>query len=420
MDTVNKIISLLENGQQSEAIEKYGSILKNGTPEEKYDLAEELNRLGFLEESAGLYLNLLESYPDEGELLIELAEIHIETGQEEEAMLLLEKIDVDDDAYPQALLLLADLYQMNGLFEVSEQKLLTAKNLLPEEEIIDFALAELYGELGKFTDAIEAYERVSARGTKEIAGIQIHQRLAEMLSAIGLFEEAIPHYELALHDKLEINTLFGFALTAYQADSNKLAIEKFEQLRGLDPEYHSLYLMLAKAYEREGELNKSFEAIKQGLRVDEYNKDLFYFGGKLALKLDEQTEAEELIRNAIALDPGFTEAVLTLNKLLLIEERFEEVLELASVTEANHEVEPQLLWDEAVAYQHLEQYPDALNKYQLAYTYFKEDKEFLKDYGYFLIEEGKSAKAVEIFSELLKFDPTNTEYLELIERFTNL
>jgi tetratricopeptide (TPR) repeat protein len=419
MDTVNKIISLLENGQQKEAVKQYKLLLQNGTSEEKYDLAEELNRLGFLEEAAALYKNLLETFPEEGELLILLAEIYIELGQEEEAMLLLEKIEETDESYPQSLLLSADLYQMNGLFEVSEQKLLTAKKLLPEEEVIDFALGELYGELGKFTDAIEAYENVLSNGTEEIAGIQIHQRLAEMLSAIGSFEDALPHYKHALNEKLEINTLFGYALTAYQAGVNKTAIEKFEQLKELDPEYHSLYLMLAKAYEREEELKASFDTIKQGIRMDEFNKDLFYYGGKLALKLGKEDEAEKLLREAIALDPGFTEAVLTLNKLLLLQERYEEVIDLAKQVESSNEVEPQLLWDEAVAYHHLEEYSEALNKYQLAYTYFKNHQEFLKDYGYFLIEEGKSVKAVEIFSELIKYDPSNTEYLELIERLTN-
>lgn len=419
MDTVHEIISLLENGEQSKAIQKYKSILANGIPEEKYDLASELTRLGFLEEAEALYKNLIAQFPDEGELLVLLAEIYMELGKEEEAMLLLEGIDEQDESFPQSLLLLADLYQMNGLFEVSEQKLLTAKKLLPEEEVIDFALGELYAELGKFAEAIHAYESVLANGTKEIVGIQIEQRLAEMLSASGSFEDALPYYERALKEKLEINTLFGYALTAYQADANKTAIDKFEELKELDPEYHSLYLMLAKAYEKEEMVEKSFETIMQGIRFDEFNKDLYYLGGKLALKLGNEEEAERLLRESIVLDPGFTEGVLTLNKLFLLRERYEEVIDLAKHVESVHEVEPQLLWDEAVAFQHLEEYSEALNKYQLAYTYFKNHQEFLKDYGYFLIEEGKSVKAVEIFSELLKQDPSNTEYQEILDRLTD-
>ena len=55
-----------------------------------------------------------------------------------------------------------------------------------------------------------------------------------------------------------------------------------------------------------------------------------------------------------------------------------------------------------------------------AYTFFKENDSFLTDYGYFLIEEGKNERAAEIFKQLLKQDPTNEEYLDLLERLTDL
>ena len=416
MDTVAKILSLLETGQQEEALKQCQQVLLTGTDEEKYDLAEELSRYGFLEEAAEIFLNLMEKYPDEAELIILLAEVYLEMGQEEDAMLLLEQIDQKAPSYPQALLLLADLYQMNGLFEVSENKLLTAKNILPQEVIIDFALGELYGELGKFQDAIASYNVVLEKGTKEVAGISIHHRIAEMLSASGFFEEAIHYYDLALKEKLEINLLFGYALTALQAGNNRTAIEKFEQLKELDPEYHSLYLYLAKAYEKEEEINKSFEVVIEGISYDQFNKDLYFYAGKLALKLGNEEEAEKLIRESIAVDPEFTEAVLVLNKLLIKQERYEDVLELIKAIDVHEEDEPQLLWDEAIAYENLEEYSQALNKYLAAYTFFKKNEDFLSDYGYFLIGEGKRAEAVEIFSELLKNDPTNEEYQELIVR----
>ena len=73
------------------------------------------------------------------------------------------KLASDDPNYPEALLLLADLFQMEGLYEVSEQKLLEAKKLLPNEGVIDFALGELYSEEGKFIEAIRCYEIVLNR-----------------------------------------------------------------------------------------------------------------------------------------------------------------------------------------------------------------------------------------------------------------
>ncbi|KIY20781.1 MULTISPECIES: tetratricopeptide repeat protein [Mesobacillus] len=417
MAAVKEITNLIENGQLDKAMSAYREILDHGKDEEKFLLSEELFRYGFMEETEALMESLVKNYPDEGELLVLLAETRIELGKEEEAMLALEKVEKDDPAFPQALLLLADLYQMEGLYEVSENKLLEAKRLLPDETVIDFALGELYAHQGRLAEAISHYETV-LKIQEEIGGVNINQRLADTLSAGGSFEEALHFYDIALEQKLEINTLFGYAFTALQAGFNKTAIEKFEELKTFDPEYHSLYLHLAKAYEREGMVEEAFEAVKQGVEQDEYNKELYFFGGKLALKLPDEETAEKMIREAIALDPGFMEGMLVLNKLLLKQERYEDVLELISIVDYNEDEEPQILWDAAIAYQHKEEYSQALNKYQLAYTFFKDDKEFLSDYGYFLIEEGKMDVAAEILSMLVEKEPGNEEFREMLERLT--
>jgi tetratricopeptide (TPR) repeat protein len=417
MAEINEITALIENGQLEKAMDAYKDILEHGNDEEKFLLSEELFRFGFMEETEALITSLLKNYPDEGELLVVLAETRIELGKEEDAILALEKVKADDPAFPQALLLLADIYQMEGLYEVSENKLLEAKRLLPDETVIDFALGELYAHQGKLLEAIQFYEPV-LRKHEEIGGVNINQRMAEALSAAGSFEEALEYYEKAINQKLEINTLFGFAFTALQAGYNKTAIEKFEELKALDPEYHSLYLYLAKAYEREELLQEAFETVEQGIEQDEFNKDLYFYGGKLALKLAAEESSEKLLREAIALDPGFTEGVLVLNKLLLKQERHDDVLELLREADLNEEEEPQLLWDGAVAYQHIEDFSQALNKYHAAYTFFKDNKEFLTDYGYFLIEEGKMAEAAEIFSKLVEKEPGNEEFRELLERLT--
>ncbi|MGM0776697.1 MAG: tetratricopeptide repeat protein [Bacillota bacterium] len=416
MDKVNKIITLLENGHHEEALENYQQILLDGSHEERFLLAEELFQYGFLEESKALYERLLEAYPEEGELLVLLAETHIDLGNEEEAILVLERINEHDPSFPQSLLLLADLYQMDGLFEVSEQKLLKAKEILPDEIIVDFALGELYAEQGRFLEAKRIYENV-LRKEEIIAGINVNQRLADILSAGGAFEEALSYYEKALDDKLEINTLFSYAFTALQAGFNRTAIEKLTELKELDPEYHSLYLYLAQAYEREEEAGNGLEAVKEGIKQDEFNKELFFYGGKLALKNGNEKESEDMFRQALALDPEYVQAAILLNKLLLQQERYEDVIEITEML--NELEEPQLIWDSAVAFQHIEEYSEALNKYQLAYTFFKQQPDFLSDYGYFLAEEGKREEAAEIFNTLTELEPGNEEYLDVLQRLTD-
>jgi tetratricopeptide (TPR) repeat protein len=419
MDRIDRIMALLENGQHKEALAEYNIVLKNGMPEEKFLLGEGLFQYGFLDEAKALIENLLSIYPEEGELLVLLGEILIEANEEEDAILVLERISEQDTHFGQALLLLADLYQMQGLYEVCESKLLRAKELLPNEIIIDFALAELYSEQGEVIRAMNAYERVLEE-TNEIAGININGRLADLLSASGAFEESLIYYDKALEQKLEINILFGYAFTALQAGYNRTAIEKFKELKELDPEFHSLYLYLAQAYEREEELDNSLRTVQEGLKQDEFNKDLFYYGGKIALKLGKITEAEKYLRESLVLDPGFTEGAHVLNQLFLQQERYEDVLDLISALDVVEDEEPQFLWDAAVSYHNLEEYSLALDRYESAYTFFNNNEDFLNDYGYFLIEEGKKDRAAEIFKQLLIFDSTNEEYLEVLERLTDL
>ncbi|MDQ0213687.1 tetratricopeptide (TPR) repeat protein [Oikeobacillus pervagus] len=419
MSTPQQMILSLEKGEYDQAQYYFNKVKKSSNEDEQFQLAEELYQLGFLEESRELYEILLNKYPDEGELQILLAEVLVEMDQEEEALSILEQFSESDSFYPRALLLLADLYQMQGLFEVSEQKLLKARELLPKEPIIDFALAELYMEQGRFSEAIPYYEKILKQGENELAGVDLHQRVAEALSTQGAFEESLPYYEKALENKLEINTLFGFAFTAYQAGFYRTAIEKFTELKQLDPDYHSVYLFLAKCYEHEGQLMESLETIKQGIHHDGFNKELYFLGGKVALKLNEEEEAEKFLREAFSLDPGYMEAALTLNKLLFHQERYEDVIEIIQILMQEGEVDPQLLWDKAKAFNETEQYSLALNAYQEAYTFFNNNQDFLEEYAYFLLEEGYHQKAIELFKTLLVSDPTNDEWISLVERLEN-
>jgi tetratricopeptide (TPR) repeat protein len=411
-----KMITSLEEGQLEEAKKHFKETLKFGSHEEKFSLAEELHQLGFLEEAKELYENLLLFYPGEGELIIELAEVLVEMDKEEEAIEQLSQLDEGDISYPRALLLMADLYQMQGLFEVSEQKLLKAKELLPNEPVIHFGLGELYAETGRFLEAIRYYSHLIESGTTEIGGTYIHQRLAEAYSVGGSFEEALSHYEKAIEEHLEINTLFGYAFTAYQAGFYETAIEKLVSVKELDPDYHSVYLLLAKAYEHEEQLEDSMSVIHEGVKQDQYNKELNLYGGRISLKLGMEREAEKFLRDALALDPGYLEAALLINKLFFIQDRFEDVLEIAQMLKAEGEEEPQIIWDLAKAYGGLEQYNHALKHYRAAYTYFKNHVEFLAEYGEFLAEEGLRGEAIEVYKELLNMDPSNDEWQELIER----
>src|SRR5699024_2182608 len=189
------------------------------TDDEKVMMAELYIQWGVVEEASVSLDNLLSKLHDENELKIMFANIYIENNKEEKEIQLLNEITEIDDIYIQAIFQLADLYQAQGLYEVAEQKLLTAKQIVSKEEVIDFALGELYFSIGEYAKAINFYNHVKI---ELIADISLDERLAEANASIGNYEKALGYYE-----KIDIenpDVLFKYGFTASQAGRNDIAI----------------------------------------------------------------------------------------------------------------------------------------------------------------------------------------------------
>ncbi|KIL48925.1 hypothetical protein KP77_21360 [Jeotgalibacillus alimentarius] len=407
MNQLQTLIEHLHAGSLEEAMKIYSDLKRTGSDDEKYEAAEALYSLGFLEQSIDLYEDLLELYPEETELVMLKAEAHAELDQIEEAMLLLEQINSSNEFYSRAMLLSADLYHMQGLHEVSEQKLLQAYEHEKNEETIQFALAEFYIQQGRFLEAIRFYKMLSE---EEIVGVLISKRLGECYSAGGSFEEALPYYEDALHHERDAETLFQYGFTAYQSGHYITAAEVLEELIELDPDYHSAYKLLAAAYEHEEDLENAIEAAVKGLKSDPFNKELFHTAGKLSLKTGDEQKAEDFLRQAIAIDPDYLEAALVLNKVLLRQEKADECLEVIITVQESGEDDPQFLWDAAKAYELKEEYSKASEEYKKAYVVYNDHSDFLTDFGSFLLEEGRHREALTIYQKLLEKDPANEEW----------
>lgn len=418
MITIEKVLEKINNGEFDEAYRHIHTIQNSGLEEDIFVLAEKLADLGFVEKAFGLYEQLLATHPEEGELLLALAEICIELDKEDEALEFVKQVKHDDPVYPSALLLEADLYALNGLDEVACEKLLEAKKILPDEVLVDFAIGEQCFAQGRFQEAIQYYQEV-LKENEELAGISLYQRIAESYSSSGQFEEALPYYEKSLQKKTELHSLFQYGLTAFQAGQYKTAIQKLEQLKTMDHEFNSLYFYLASSYEQLDDYEMAYKTVKEGIKQDEFNKELYFKAAKMALKLNAQDDAVTYFRESIAIDPGYLEAGITLAKYFISMEIYEECVETLESMKEYGENDPQFDWLLAISYDKLEEFTKARQYYQDAFQTYQHNEEFLRDYGYFLLEEGDSKVSEEIFNKLLTISPWNEEYLSVIENLKN-
>jgi pentatricopeptide repeat protein len=248
-----RALDALESGQIDEFNRLYGWALRKDDDETLYNLAGELYALGFDGKALRIYEKLIERYPGDHELPVLAAEILVDQGENDRALANLEKIPEDSEFYVSALMVEADLYQTEELYEVSERKLLAAEQLAPDEPAIQLALGELYYTMQDYPKAVTYYLRLIKQGIPMMSQINIVERLAASYAASGKFEKAIAYYEQIHDEDLTPDILMQEGITYLQLNEVQRAQTVLEKVVDMDSSYSSVYPYLIDAYRRDEE-----------------------------------------------------------------------------------------------------------------------------------------------------------------------
>ena len=416
MTNSEKMLQALADENLTEANEYLAKALQEDPADVLQELGEELLAIGFLEEAKAIFEHLLTVSPENDEWNIPLAEIAIEDNEIDQAFDYLEKIQQDSEYYPQALLAIADLYQVIGIPEVSEAKLKEAATLLPEEPLIQFALAELYFSVDRFNEASALYEMLLANGIEEISSISMQERLGQSLSMQGDFEAAIPPLDAALAEERTDDRLFQLAFTNLQLHENEKAINYLQELRELNPQYQSLYLYLGQALQEEEMIEEAQQVLEDGIKENPFQVELYHLASENAFRLHDKEKAEKLLLDALTVGDKQDETLLTLSNLYLDQERYEDVVQ--TVNQMEEVANPYAEWNLAHAYNQLEDFAVAAVHYEQAAHELDHEPDFLKEYALFLREEGQLAKTRELLEQYLTYEPGDMEVLSLLDDLT--
>lgn len=179
-----------------------------------------------------LFKRLLQEFPDNLELLHELATTYIRSEQDEQALAIYQQILQKDRNDYGALIGLGGIYRRMGRFEESVNVLERALSLDGDSVQTFYTLGFTYKQMGRFDDALECFNHVieqnpgdilaynhlgtiySLRGDSKNAvasyrrGLQLdanhpilHYNLAQEYEKLGYYDEVISEYEAALRAK---------------------------------------------------------------------------------------------------------------------------------------------------------------------------------------------------------------------------
>ncbi|RGO81264.1 hypothetical protein DXA89_00320 [Weissella cibaria] len=414
-----RMLDELSGGQLEDAKKSFASSLRYDDDDTVYSLAEELYGLGFSSQAKRAYQKLLEKYPDEDQLRTALADIAIDEDKTDEAIAYLAEISPESNAYIESLLVLADLYQSEGLNEAAEAKLREAYDLAPEESIIKFALAEFYFATGQYNTAIPFYRELLQAGERRFSGLDIASRIGVAYALVGNFKNALGYLEQIKTTDLTPDVRFQLGMT-YAADPETAdkAIDALEELQEIDPSYAGLYEPLGQLYEDTNDQEQALITYQAGIAVDAFNTTLYQRTAAVAQIQGEDEEADRIYREALENNPeDLTLTIGYSNLLVAMGDHVGNINLLnAFLGEDDSETDPQLYWNLAQSYTALEDFEMATKYWNAALPFFLDNINFLKPAYYYFREEGETALAEEALFNYTQLAPNDYEMAELYDQ----
>lgn len=401
-----KMVVSIQNQDLEHANKYFKKALKEDDDEALLELAEYLESIGFLNQAKTIYEKERASFP---EVNINLAQIAAEDGDIEAAFTYLDAISPDSDAYLSALLVMADIYDMEGLADVAREKLLLASQI-SDEPLVTFGLAEIEMELGHFSEAIKEYAKLDNRDVLEMTGISTYQRIGKAYASLGKFEAAVEFLEKAIEIKYDDETVFELATILYDQDEFQKANIYFKQLDTMDPDFQGYEYVYALSLHEENKTEEALRMAQKGISKNAFDARLLLLASQLAYELHDAAQSESYLLSAKEVAEDEEEVLMRLTNLYLEEERYEDVIAFAKEPVDNVLTK----WNIAKAYQGLEADKKALALYNDLAADLGENPEFLHDYAYILREFGQKEHAHQVAKHYLTLVPDDVNMVEFL------
>lgn len=407
MNNSEKMLSAIEAKDLVQAEQWFEKALLEDSDSILLDLAEYLESIGFFLQAKRIYNKLAPLY---SQVNLNLAAIASEDGDLEEAFAYLEEIRSNDPWYVNALLIKADLYQMEGLPDVAREKLVEASQL-SDDPIITFGMAEIDFELGNFTQAIKEYASLDNRTIYEQTGISTYQRIGVSYASLGKFEAAIEFLQKAIELEYDESAVFELAVILYDQEDYQKANLYFKQLDTLSPDFEGYEYIYALSLHADHQAEAALLMAQQGLNKNPFDSQLALLASQVSYELHDTEKSESYLLDAWDNADDLEEIALRLTNLYLEQERYEDILALEDQDWDNVLTR----WNIARSYQALEDIEKAQELYGELHRDLRDNPEFLEEYIYLLRECGELERAKQEAQHYLSLVPDDSAMQEFYD-----
>ncbi len=410
MSHSENVVELLHAGQFDQMATEIEKALQVDSAELLADLAEYLSMMGFSSESRQVYEAISQENTANTDIILNLAEMKVDDGDLDGALALLYQVASTDDNYVAALVMIADLYQLDGVWEAALEKL-QETSTISDSPLVSFAIAELHYNQANWQEAIDYFAKLSQRQILELTKVSIYQRIGTAYASLGEFENAEKFLEKSLEINHDDTVLFELAQISAVLGEHKRAIDYFKQLDALAPDFDGYAYPYAQALIEENEFDSAFAVAKDGLSKNPTDVPLLHLTSRIAYALHDLKASETYLVQALDLAELHDETIFLLSNLYLLQADYEAVINLAPLLDDDHAL---ARWNIAKAYGELEQDKEALAIYdEINQSVLADNPEFLLDYAHILIRNGRASDAKLSLTQYLASVPDDENAQEL-------
>ena len=268
-------------------------------------------------------------------------------------------------------------------------------------------IAQQQNALGKAEQLLREYIK------KRPLAIRVRNSLGRLLVQSGRTQEAINIYKGLVRDTGgTAEALSTLGLLYYQSRDYEHAVEQFRKALASTPEDNSRFYLASslEAMGRQDEAKQLYREIDKGSAV--YVDAQLRLAG-LDLAADQVVEAEKRTKSILADHPNAGDAYMLLSSIYLVQQKYQLLLDETETGLTLGRIPTRLLFNRAVAYEHLKQYENVETSLRALLSMNPNHSEALNFLGYIFAEQGINlVEAKGLIQRALEEKPNDGYYLD--------
>ena len=317
-------VLLMAKGAAAEAIPHFQRV-RPPTLATQFNLVQAYLQTKATAEALQLASELSAQNKDDLQLHFSLGSMLASEKQYKAAQLELEKADALQPGTFEILYNLGQAYLRGGDYAKADLALSRALKLKPDSPETLYQLAQVCADDSRPLDALDLLVRAHKIAPDNTDIIYL---MAQVSISQNYFEDAIPLLESGL--KLaprRSDLLAALGESYYMSGKVDKALEIFQRLVEVEPSARS-YAFLGLSYRNLGRFDEAKQYFERGLKLDPHNSSCLFNLGFIAERQGDTATADTLFQEVLKFNPDYSDALLELANLRVLQKRLPEAVEL--------------------------------------------------------------------------------------------